>query len=111
MKRWNGHFVLGMVVAACLVGSLIFTGCEEEDTPVIQDSEVLESYIYNSEDGRDLFRTDNLFADDEYTIPFDSATFKTIVDSIQRSIDLDIFVDSARYDSIRNSRSGYERTC
>ncbi|MEA2030251.1 MAG: hypothetical protein U9N55_01475 [candidate division Zixibacteria bacterium] len=94
----NRYFIVVVILTSiCL---LTFSGCEEKEVPYVQDSEVLERYIYETEEGRDLFRTDNLFLEDEYSIPFDSAVYKTIVDSTHRIISLDVFVDTAKYNNI-----------
>ncbi|RKX29572.1 MAG: hypothetical protein DRP47_01440 [Candidatus Zixiibacteriota bacterium] len=95
---WNRYTFV--IVALFLVCFLTFIGCEEKEVSYVRDSDIIERYIYETEEGRDLFRTDNLFLEDEYTIPFDSAVYKMVVDSIQRSIELELFVDTAKYDSI-----------
>ncbi|MBU8934873.1 MAG: hypothetical protein KOO62_12870 [candidate division Zixibacteria bacterium] len=98
-KRF-GYYCLAVVLVS--IGLLMVAGCEEKEVPYVKDTEILERYIYETEEGRDLFRTDNLFLEDEYTIPFDSAVYKTIVDSTHRDIELEIFVDTAKYDSLRH---------
>ena len=96
------YFRLAVVVTLVATGLLTLAGCEEKEVPPVEDLSSLESYIYGSEECRDLYRTSNLFLEDEYSIPLDSAIYKTIVDSMHRSVELDIYMDTPKYDSLRH---------
>ncbi len=80
--------------------ALLVTGCEERETPIIYDSEIIKQYIYESEEGQGLFRTDSLFLETTFSIPFDTAVYQVIVDSVLRNIEVEVFVDSIRYDDV-----------
>ncbi len=70
---------------------ILFTSsCEEHDVPFVSDQEVIGRIIYETEEGQELFRTKNIFLEEEYTIPFDSSIYKVEVDSIIREIDYSI---------------------
>ncbi len=88
------------MLGVLLIAVLTLAGCEERETTVLFDRDVLVQYIYDSEEGRELFRTDNLFLEDPFQIPFDDAAYRVLVDSMQRSIEVTVFVDSVRFDSV-----------
>ena len=100
-ERRFGYGWITAIVVLVSFGLLALAGCEEREVPPIEDQLSLESYIYGSEDCRELLRTDDLFLEDEYTIPFDSAVYKMIVDSMHTRLELDIHMDTPKYDSLR----------
>jgi hypothetical protein len=69
---------------------LMFNSCEEHDVPFASDEEVITRIIYETEQGQELFRTNNIFLDEPYTIPFDNSIYKVRVDSVIRDIDYTI---------------------
>ena len=100
MDTLSKNTLVLFIAALISIVGLFSTGCEERNTPVIHDSEVITQYIYEAEEAQGLFRTDSLFLEEPFTIPFDSATYQVIVDSVQRSIEVEVFVDSIRYDNV-----------
>ena len=78
----------------------LFFGCEEEPELLhIYHQDEISRYLAETEEGRDLFRTDNLFAGDTFTIPLDdSAYYRILVDSVQRTMEFLITPDSVLKD-------------
>lgn len=84
------HLLCGLILV--LLAGL--PGCKEIDIPVIVDEDEIERYIYESDVGIELFRTNNLIPDDHYTIPGDpGAVFVDLVDSVKRTVDVYILLD------------------
>ena len=81
-----------------LVG--LFWGCEEEPEMYhIYHQDEISRYLAETEEGRDLFRIDNLFAGDTFTIPLDdSAYYRILVDSVQRTMEFLVTPDSVLKD-------------
>lgn len=76
--------VLPLVLILVLI---IMSACEEREVFPIYDDDELDRYLVDTEEGRELFRTDDLFPDDEYKVPYDdAAVYHDVVDSVKRKI-------------------------
>ena len=89
MKHNRMHSASHTILLLLLLGIAIIGGCEEREITFVVDADVLRDYISQTEEGRDLFRVDNLFLEDPFMIDGDLATYKIIVDSVFRSIVVD----------------------
>ena len=69
---------------------ILINSCEEYDIPIVSDDEVIIRIINETEEGQELFRSDSIFLDELYTIPFDNSIYKMSVDSVKREIDYTI---------------------
>jgi hypothetical protein len=66
----------------------VMGGCSHEDPPVIIDADEILRYMDEVGIARELFRTDNLFSSQPYTLPNSSATFTDRVLKNERSRDV-----------------------
>lgn len=69
---------------------LILPGCEEEEVFLIYDQDEIKRYINEAADEPDLFRIEGLIADTPYRLPSDTAIYCDLVDSVVRTIDVEI---------------------
>ncbi len=83
MKIISIYFTFSLMI-------VLINSCEEYDVPYVSDEEVITRIIYETEEGQELFRTDNIFLDETYTIPFDNSIYKMTVDSATRDINYSI---------------------
>jgi len=83
-----------LALAASILAFL--SGCnKEEEPPVLSDVEMIRRYIGETEEGRDLFRTNGLITTDSYTVSSDpGAVYSDSVLSVIRSIEVDVFLDT-----------------
>ena len=72
----------------------VLCGCEEREIPVITDEGQIIQYLTLTEEGRGLFRTDNLIPGNPYLLPYDNSVYRDIVDSVWR--DVDVYIDTSR---------------
>ncbi|MFH1372696.1 MAG: hypothetical protein ABII79_02730 [bacterium] len=71
--------VLGLV---CVCG-------KEQEIPILIDEDELMRYLAETEEGRDLFRTSDLFTSNSFSIPLDDICYyRIVIDSIIRSMEL-----------------------
>ncbi len=89
LKERAKSIYLSILPLILLISLFAFSGCEERGVTFVVDADVLRDYISQTEEGRDLFRVDNIFLEDPFTIDGDSAIYKIIVDSVYRSIVVD----------------------
>ncbi len=82
-------------IVAGIVGLLTgwgYWGCEEREVFVQDDEDEIRAYLTMTEEGRELFRTDNLIPAGAYTLPLGDTAYQDIVDSVWRSVS--IVIDS-----------------
>jgi len=72
-------------------------GCDEGEVLPVDDEEELRRYLYESEDGLDLFRATDLFVEQPFIDPFNTNdTLIQVIDSTWRDIETLRIVDYAR---------------
>jgi len=70
---------------------ILIEGCSEIDIAVVVDQEEIMRYVNESDVGLELFPNTNLINNAPYELAFDSgAVFRDVVDSVKRSITVDI---------------------
>ncbi|MEK7774666.1 MAG: hypothetical protein AAB305_02130, partial [Candidatus Zixiibacteriota bacterium] len=94
---------ISLLFSTVILLTLIYTSCRKLDTPFIVDEDNIMLYIELSEDGRELFRTDELYSDSPFTVAGDTAIYRLIVDSVQRNTDLTV---SPRGGQLKDYRIG-----
>jgi hypothetical protein len=66
-----------------VLAAILASGCEEKEVTPIKDEDQLVGIIEDSEDGRELFRADDLVPSEPYRFPGDTTTW---VDSVHNSV-------------------------
>ena len=79
-------FYLWLFLATVTFG--LFWGCEEREVFSPDYGGELKQYLIDTEEGRELFRTAGLIAENPYTLPYDMAVYRDFVDSTWRSVDI-----------------------
>ena len=88
---------LNPALAALLLVVVGLGGCDEEEVLPVNDEDELRRYLYESEDGLDLFRAADLFVEQAFVDPFNTNdTLIQVVDSTWRDIETLRIVDYAR---------------
>lgn len=87
---------------ALIIGALLLLvgiGCDEEESPVVSDTDQLTTYINSDAVARELFRTDGLITKEPYFIPNDpdSVEYRDSLVSMTRTITV-VIGDSASAD-------------
>lgn len=105
MKR--GH--IRKLTILFFFGILMLTagyGCNPKDVPVIIDEDELLRYMNETEDGRELFRTDGLIPSSPYQTPVDNAIWSDSVLAHKRVISVNASDGEADYGSLGFLREG-----
>lgn len=88
---------LNPALAALLLAVVGLGGCDEPEVLPVDDESELRRYLYESEDGLDLFRATDLFVEQPFVDPFNTLdTLIQVVDSTWRDIETLRIVDYAR---------------
>lgn len=105
MKRGN----IRKLTILFFLGILTITasyGCNPKDVPVIIDEDELLRYMNETEDGRELFRTDGLIPSSPYQTPVDNAIWSDSVLAHKRVISVNTSDGEADYGFLGFLREG-----
>jgi hypothetical protein len=86
VDRFYGYSRFLSAAIGLVVSLSALMGCDEKDIPVLSDKDEIERYLTDTQEGRELFRTDGLINSDTFTIPNDSAVYVDVVESVSRTI-------------------------
>ena len=86
----RGHMHIRFALLLLSAFALFAAGCGEEDVPFYSDTDEITRYVTSHPDGRELFRTDSLMLATEYTVEGGSAEYEDMIDSVVRTIDVEI---------------------
>lgn len=81
-------FMIGMLTL--VVGSVLWGGCKEQDVPFVIDTDELQRYIMETEDGKELFGIGSLAHSEPYTVPYDNGVYHDSFLSVKRGFDISI---------------------
>ncbi len=90
MLREKRHLFFSSLLLTTVVLAIFLTGCENEEVFLIHDVDAIKQYLQETEEGLELFRTNNLIVDTPYRLPFDDTEYRDFVDSVTRTIDVRI---------------------
>ncbi|HWR82788.1 MAG TPA: hypothetical protein VN285_05770 [Candidatus Deferrimicrobium sp.] len=82
--------MLRALVTGAFFVAVGLSGCKENIVYPLPDEDVIAQYLAVTEEGRELFRTENLIPDDTYTLPYDDTVYRDVVDSVWRTISVEI---------------------
>lgn len=91
---------------SCLSLLIATVGCEPKDVPVVIDEDELIRYMNETEDGRELFRTDSLISSASYQTPFDNAVWRDSVIAHKRVMNANASKQEADYGSLGMLKEG-----
>jgi hypothetical protein len=80
----------GLPLAVVFFVGALSAGCEKGEVSLIYDEDEIKRYINEAPDESELFRVEGLIPDTPYRLPFDSAVYRDLVDSVVRTIDVQI---------------------
>jgi len=87
MKKPVAIYLCTLMAAGLLLG---VPGCEEKEVPFVIDSDEIATYVQQSPEARELFRTDGLFPTEPYEVSHQDAVYRDVVLSHERTIDVSI---------------------
>lgn len=88
----QAHFRL-LIALCALLATALFNGCKEKDVPFVSDTDYMLQYLDRSEDGAELFRSDNLIVPRDFQLPFTTAIFRDSVTGHTRTVDFGAIVN------------------
>ena len=85
MRKPVAIFLCVLLAVILLFG---IPGCEEKDVPIVIDSDEIATYVRQSPEARELFRTNGLFPSEPYEVPHQDAVYRDVVLSHNRTINI-----------------------
>jgi hypothetical protein len=99
MNQQSKRILLLFAALACFAA--LYSSCRKLDVPYFNDEDNILYYLEKSEDAHELFRTDGLYSDSPFTLAGDTATYRLVVDSVQRSTELTVMPRGGPYKDYR----------